>query len=256
MRAHHTSPSGTPLFGTPLFGTSPFGSPRHTWPFGRLLGALPHALWRTFESTAGPTGGRGFRAHRRRFHSGGPHAGGFGPWGAPWGGAGSWGGWGAWFGPHGFRRGPRARRGDIRAAILHLLAESDQPMHGYEMIRELRDRTGGIWRPSPGSIYPTLQLLEDEGLVTATERDGKKVYSLTDAGRAEVDARGGAAPWEDLTEPADSPWAELRAAGMSLMVTAMSAAQGANEAQLRRIAQTLRETRTRILRILGEEDED
>jgi DNA-binding PadR family transcriptional regulator len=127
-------------------------------------------------------------------------------------------------------------------------------MHGYEMIRELRDRTGGTWQPSPGSIYPTLQLLEDEGLVTVTERDGKKVYALTDAGRAEVESRGQGAPWEDLTEPADSPWAELRSAGISLMTTAMSAAPAANEAQLRRIAQALRETRARILRILSEEE--
>lgn len=129
-------------------------------------------------------------------------------------------------------------------------------MHGYEMIRELRDRTGGAWRPSPGSIYPTLQLLEDEGMVSATEHGGKKVYSLTDAGREEVESRGEGAPWEDFTEPADSPWAALRAAGMGLMAAAMSGAQAADEDQLRRIVQTLRDARSRIYRILGEEDVD
>ena len=75
----------------------------------------------------------------------------------------------------------RVRRGDVRSAILALL--DDRPMHGYEMITELEERTGGRWRPSAGSIYPTLQLLEDEGLVTAEEVEGRKVYSLTDAGK-------------------------------------------------------------------------
>ena len=75
----------------------------------------------------------------------------------------------------------RVRRGDVRSAILALL--DDRPMHGYEMIQELEERTGGRWTPSAGSIYPTLQLLEDEGLVTAEEVDGRKVYSLTDSGR-------------------------------------------------------------------------
>ena len=84
------------------------------------------------------------------------------------------------------RGGPRARRGDIRAAVLALLAE--RPMHGYEMIKELEERTKGAWVPSAGSIYPTLQLLEDEGLVAGEERDGKRRFTLTDAG-TELNAR-------------------------------------------------------------------
>ena len=84
------------------------------------------------------------------------------------------------------RHGGRARRGDIRAAILALLAE--RPMHGYEVIRELSERTGGVWEPSPGSIYPTLQLLEDEALVSVEESDGRKQYSLTDQGRRRPDS--------------------------------------------------------------------
>ena len=84
------------------------------------------------------------------------------------------------YGRHGF--GPRAGRGDIRAAILVLLGE--QPMHGYQIIQELTERTGGVWRPSPGSVYPTLQQLEDEELVRETASEsGKRVYELTDAGR-------------------------------------------------------------------------
>lgn len=197
----------------------------------------------------GPHRGRGGRGGRR----GGFGPGGFGPGGFGPGGFGPWGrgGWGPPFGFPG--RGPRARRGDVRAGILHLLASTDRPMHGYEMIRELEERSGGAWRPSAGSIYPTLQLLEDEGLVTSTEEDGKRLYSLTDAGREHVEGREHA-PWEEFVEPSDSPWHELRRAGMGLMAAAMQGAQAANEDQLHRIADTLREARSKIYRILGEDD--
>ena len=90
----------------------------------------------------------------------------------------------------------RARRGALRASILGLLAE--RPMHGYELITELEDRTRGRWRPSPGSIYPALAQLEDEGLVRSSDDDGRKRFELTDAGRerlAEQDTAAGA-PWE------------------------------------------------------------
>ena len=82
-------------------------------------------------------------------------------------------------GSHRGGRGARARRGDVRAAVLALL--NDQPMHGYEMITEIEERSGGYWRPSAGSIYPTLQLLEDEGLIVGEESDGKRRFTLTDA---------------------------------------------------------------------------
>src|SRR3954454_20389420 len=90
---------------------------------------------------------------------------------------------------HGGHHRQRARRGMVRGAILHLLQE--RPMHGYELITELEQPTGGRWKPSPGSIYPTLSALEDEGLVTGTEEDGKKRSELTDAGRAWLADRGG-----------------------------------------------------------------
>ena len=77
-------------------------------------------------------------------------------------------------------RGPKARRGDVRAAILSVL--SDAPRNGYQVIQEIAERTGGAWKPSPGSIYPTLQQLEDEGLVVQTEDGGRKAYALTDEG--------------------------------------------------------------------------
>src|SRR5262249_57646881 len=88
----------------------------------------------------------------------------------------------------------RVRLGAVSSAILALL--DDRPMHGYEMITELEERTGGRWRPSAGSIYPTLQLLEDEGLVSAEEIEGRRVYSLTEAGqKAAPDRSGEARPW-------------------------------------------------------------
>ncbi len=89
------------------------------------------------------------------------------------------------------------RRGDIRTALLAVLAEG--PGHGYEIINRLEEKSGGMWRPSPGSVYPTLQLFEDEGLVRSEERDGKRVYELTEAGRTEAADRAerfGKAPWE------------------------------------------------------------
>jgi DNA-binding PadR family transcriptional regulator len=89
------------------------------------------------------------------------------------------------------------RRGQIRTALLAVLAEG--PGHGYDVMQKLEDKTGGAWRPSPGSVYPTLQLLEDEGLVRSTERDGKRVFEITEAGRAEATERldeAGGAPWE------------------------------------------------------------
>src|SRR6478609_8500962 len=86
----------------------------------------------------------------------------------------------------------RMGRGDVRAAVLALLSE--QPMHGYQIIREIEERSGGSWKPSAGSVYPTLQLLADEGLLTATEEGGRKTYALTEEGRA-VAAEAGDAPW-------------------------------------------------------------
>src|ERR1700739_4392647 len=79
------------------------------------------------------------------------------------------------------RRG-RGRRGDVRYAILALLQE--RPMHGYEMMQELAERTQGLWRPSPGSLYPALQLLEDQGYVRSESADGRRQFTLTEEGRA------------------------------------------------------------------------
>src|SRR6187431_248923 len=96
------------------------------------------------------------------------------------------------------RVGPRMGRGDVRAAVIALLAE--KPMHGYQVIAEIEQRSGGAWKPSPGSVYPTLQLLADEGLITAAEDGGRKTYSLTPEGREVADAAADkSAPWESPT---------------------------------------------------------
>jgi DNA-binding PadR family transcriptional regulator len=132
---------------------------------------------------------RGHRGHEQRF---GPQWGMFGGgqmFGPPWGPPPRW-------------RGPKARRGDVRAAILAVLAE--QPMNGYQIIQEIAERSGGVWKPSPGSIYPTLQQLEDEGLVTADAEVGRRTFQLTDEGRAYVAAHQDevSAPWEAMSAPA------------------------------------------------------
>ena len=101
----------------------------------------------------------------------------------------------------------RAGRGDIRAAILALLAE--QPMHGYQIMRELSERSGGAWRISPGSVYPTLSQLEDEELVQAEQQGGKRVFSLTEAGQAEA-AGAPSTPWQDVGADVPPALVELR----------------------------------------------
>jgi DNA-binding PadR family transcriptional regulator len=110
------------------------------------------------------------------------------------------------------------RRGDIRSAVL--IALLDGPAHGYEIIQALEAKTEGRWRPSPGSVYPTLQLLSDEGLVTASEDDGKRRFSLTDTGRAEtaqrIEERG--YPWDAMDRGPEA--GELRAAIRSLHLAA------------------------------------
>jgi DNA-binding PadR family transcriptional regulator len=150
-------------------------------------------------------------------------------------------------------RGPgrhRVRRGDVRSAILALL--DDRSMHGYEMITELEERTGGRWRPSAGSIYPTLQLLEDEGLVTAEEVEGRKVYSLTDAGKeAAPDRTEGSRPWEEGDE--DSPRFVARQELFKLMGAAKQLARTDNEEQLTKAAEILKDARRKLYGILAEE---
>jgi DNA-binding PadR family transcriptional regulator len=138
----------------------------------------------------------------------------------------------------------------VRAAVLALLAE--RPMHGYEMITELESRTGGIWRPSPGSVYPTLQLLEDEGLISSEESDGRKRFALTDAGRAAAE-QAGPAPWE---QPGDDDLLrnlhDLREAAGGAMHAMRQVMTNGTDDQRRRAIEVIVEARRKLYAILAE----
>jgi len=150
-------------------------------------------------------------------------------------------------GPRGGRRG---KRGDVRAAILVLLA--DRPMHGYEMIQEISERSGGLWRPSPGSVYPTLQLMVDEGLIVGTESEGsKRLFELTDEGRAAAE-KVETPPWEEIAEGVNPGHLTLRTAIGQLMGAVAQSAYTASEDQQQRIVDILNNARRDIYNILGE----
>jgi DNA-binding PadR family transcriptional regulator len=196
----------------------------------------------------GPWGGRrrggpGFFAMERG-------RGGFGPWGGPFpppldllfrG-----------FGGHGRGRG-RVRRGDVRAALLVLLAE--QPRNGYQLIQEIEQRSDGIWRPSPGSVYPALQQLEDEGLVRADETEGRRAYALTDEGREYVEANRESLgePWKAASGGMDQDMVDLRGHIVQVAGAAMQAAFAGHAEDAKRI---LAEARRSLYRILAEEEPD
>ncbi len=187
-----------------------------------------------FRGGFGPGFGRGF---------GGPGFGGPG-FGGPGFGRGGRGG-----GPRGRGRG---KRGDVRAAILTLLAE--RPMHGYEMIQEIAERSQDLWKPSPGSVYPTLQLLVDEDLIVGTESDGsKKLFELTDAGR-EAAEKIETPPWEEITEGADPGAVNLRSAVGQLMGAVKQSFFAANPEQQKRIVDVVNNARREIYGILGESE--
>lgn len=155
--------------------------------------------------------------------------------------------------PRGVRR---SRPGDVRLAVLTLLAE--QPMHGYQIITELANRSGGAWQPSPGSIYPTLQQLADEGLVTSAESDGRRTFALTDAGRAALKhaSAGRRAPWEDMAEDVDEDVALLRERAGQVMAAVMQVAAAGGAQQLERAEKLLRDCRRALYRLLAEDEPD
>jgi DNA-binding PadR family transcriptional regulator len=160
------------------------------------------------------------------------------------------------FGPggRGRGRGPRARRGDIRAAVLALLA--DRPMHGYEMIKEIEERSEGAWTPSAGSIYPTLQMLEDEGLIKGEDSEGKRRFTLTDEGRkAHEEKSGDVAPWDAVRAGTPSGHLALRHTVGQLILAVKAAADG-TEDQQKQVRELLDDTRRKIYGILAEGPSD
>ena len=162
------------------------------------------------------------------------------------------GGRGGPFGPpFGGGRG-RKRRGDVRLALLMLLAE--EPRNGYQLMQAIEERSGGRWRPSPGSVYPTLAQLEDEGLIRATEHEGQKLFELTDAGRAHVDERAdSAAPWDAGDDPAANAFIEIRSLIAQVAKAAWEVGQVGDERQVAQATDILAEARRSLYRILAEE---
>jgi DNA-binding PadR family transcriptional regulator len=188
-------------------------------------------------------------AHRlrgRAFRAMAGHGGHFDPrafWHGPWRGMG--------FGPGGRRS--RARRGDVRAAILLLLEE--EPRNGYQLMEEIENRSGGAWRPSPGSIYPALSQLEDEGLIRAEESAGRRSFELTEEGRAYVAENREALgrPW-DAGGDLPSDFAELRTLVAQLAMATMQVAQSGDERQVAETKKVLAEARKSLYRLLAETD--
>jgi DNA-binding PadR family transcriptional regulator len=164
-----------------------------------------------------------------------------------WGPPGVWGRGRAWGGAR-----QRTRRGDIRPAVLSALL--DEPGHGYEIMQRLENRSGGIWRPSPGSVYPTLQMLEDEGLVRSETRDGTRVFELTDAGRAEAESsenEGRSSPWDRAGKDADGARA-LSSATAQLNMAARQVATAGSLQQVQHGIEIVNRARTELYKILAE----
>ena len=211
----------------------------------RVRGAL-HLL----AGAPGP-GWRGAPWGRRQSRPGG-----FGEW--PAGPGGPWRGW--WPGPPGFARGPKASRGDVRAAILALLREG--PRNGYQIMSDIEERSGGAWRPSPGAVYPALQQLADEGLVDAEESSGRRTFSLTEAGRRHIEENPetARAAWESMATDSAEQMPGLFAQAAQLAGSIVQMAHAGSPGQIRAAEALLEQTRRQMYQILasgeGSEQDD
>jgi DNA-binding PadR family transcriptional regulator len=168
------------------------------------------------------------------------------------------GGW--WPGPPGFARGPKAGRGDVRAAILALLQEG--PRNGYQIMSEIEERSDGAWRPSPGAVYPALQQLADEGLIEAEESGGRRAFRLTDEGRRyiEENPERARAAWESMAqeEAGEVPGLFVQAARLGGSI--VQVARDGTPDQIHAAEALLERTRRTMYQILagqadGEQDE-
>lgn len=186
-------------------------------------------------------GHRGPRGGRR----GGPWGRAGGPWGFP----------GAFGGPPPWARGrSKARRGDVRAALLALLAE--EPRNGYQLIQQIEERSDGEWRPSPGAVYPALQQLTDEGLIEADEQDGRRTFRLSESGRAYVEAHPDElnAPWEAMTSDVRDDVRDLFATAARTGSALMQIVHTGNEEQVAQAKQILSETRRKLYQLLADDE--
>jgi DNA-binding PadR family transcriptional regulator len=170
------------------------------------------------------------------------------------------------------RRGPRVRRGDVRSAILDVLRtaaddENGEPVNGYQVIQQIAERSGGAWRPSPGSVYPTIQLLQDEGLVATDDERARKTLALTAQGAAYVAEHADElaavwAPFERRDEESGSSFSGLKPEIGQVMGAVWQIVTTGSEAQQRAAIDVLVETRRKLYGILadghdvGDEDED
>ena len=203
-------------------------------------------------------GHRGHARGRARMRGGPGGPGGPGPWGP---GPFQFEMRGGPFGPPRFKgpggRGPRVRRGDVRAAILDLLSEG-QPWNGYQIIQEIAERTQGMWRPSAGSVYPALQQLEDEGLIVAAAgEDRRRNFTLTDEGRAYVEAHRDElrAAWDAVTGSVDDAAVQMHNLARTVAMATVQVAQAGTPAQVQQASKILADTRKALYRILAA-DED
>lgn len=201
----------------------------------------------------------------RRHMGGGWHGGTHGMHGGPWGGRGRPGPppWvqdlvRSFGGPDlGPQRGPKVKRGDVRAAILDVLAT--EPMNGYQVIQQISERSGGAWKPSPGSVYPTVQQLEDEGLVEGREVEGRRQLHLTDAGRRYVDENPDlmAATWrpfESEGAQSTSGTGDLKPVVGQVMGAVWQVMVSGTPQQRAEAAEILTETRRRLYGLLADGD--
>ncbi len=155
-------------------------------------------------------------------------------------------------GPPHRRGGGRGRvpRGDVRAAILLLLAE--EPMHGYQLMQAIADRSGGTWTPSPGAVYPAISLLEDEGLVTVTAESGRKLVTLTDAGREHVETRRESWPDPFAGGTGRGAGADLRGLLEQLHMATRQVGRTGTEAQVAAAAAILGDARRALYLLLAD----
>lgn len=154
-------------------------------------------------------------------------------------------------GPRGRGRG-RARRGDVRLALLRLVAE--EPRNGYQLMQTIEERSEGRWSPSPGSVYPTLAQLEDEGLIRSTDGGGSRLFQITDAGREHLQTREGEPnPWDPTGEEGGDALTELAPLVIGIGKATWQVASVGDAGQRARATELLSETRRALYRILSED---
>ena len=158
----------------------------------------------------------------------------------------------SWHG-HMFRGwgGHQAKRGDMSPILLRVLAE--KPMHGYEIIRDLEKKSHGLWRPSPGSVYPTLQLLEEQDFVQSRDEGGKKVYTITDAGKSEAKNSKARGPWEPHGDKRDMEQVmQVRGSIVEFIGMLRQVMRGGSESQQKRAVEVVSEAKAKLAAILDD----